>query len=57
MQDDYSFFINRVREIADLRHAESLMGWDQETYMPPNGIHMRARAQGSLSGLIHDRLT
>ena len=57
MQDDYSFFISRVREIADLKHAESLMGWDQETYMPPNGAQMRARAQGSLSGLIHERLT
>ncbi|MEE3234135.1 MAG: carboxypeptidase M32 [Candidatus Latescibacterota bacterium] len=57
MQDDYSFFLTRIRELADLKHAESLMGWDQETYMPPNGINMRARAQGSLSGLIHERLT
>ena len=46
------------REIADLKHAESLMGWiRRRRACHPNGAQMRARAQGSLSGLIHERLT
>ena len=33
------------------------MSWDQETYMPPRGAAMRARAMGTLAGLYHERLT
>lgn len=53
----YEALIERVDELADIGHAQELMGWDQETYMPPKGAAMRARAQGTLAGLHHERLT
>lgn len=57
MSDAYGKFMERVAELADIGHAQGLMGWDQETYMPPKGAAMRARAQGTLAGLHHERLT
>jgi carboxypeptidase Taq len=57
MSGKYDSFLRRIQELADLSHAASLMSWDQETYMPPRGTEMRARAQGTLAGLYHEKLT
>ncbi len=26
-----------LNEVIDLKYAQALLGWDQETYMPPGG--------------------
>ncbi len=57
MSQAYEIFLGRIQELADLGHAQSLLSWDQETYMPPKGTPLRARAQGTLAGLAHERLT
>ncbi len=57
MSDAYETFTAKMAELADIGHAEGLLSWDQETYMPPRGAAMRARAQGTLAGLHHERLT
>ncbi len=57
MSDKYAAFLPQIQELADIGHAQALMGWDQETYMPPKGTAMRARAQGTLAGLHHEKLT
>ncbi|MCE2447161.1 MAG: carboxypeptidase M32 [Candidatus Latescibacteria bacterium] len=57
MSRTYETFVERLHELADLSHAQGLMSWDQETYMPPRGAAMRARAMGTLAGLYHERLT
>lgn len=57
MNETYKAFVERLHELADLGHAQGLMHWDQETYMPPRGAAMRARALGTLAGLCHERLT
>ena len=57
MSDTYKPFMAKVAELADIGHAEGMLSWDQETYMPPKGAAMRARAQGTLAGLHHERLT
>ena len=57
MSEAYETFMDKVAELADIGHAEGLLSWDQETYMPPKGAAMRARAQGTLAGLHHERLT
>ena len=57
MSDTYEPFMAKVAELADIGHAEGMLSWDQETYMPPKGAAMRARAQGTLAGLHHERLT
>ena len=56
MSESYEKFVARVEQLADLGHAQALLSWDQETYMPPRGTKMRARAQGTLAGLEHEML-
>lgn len=43
--------INKYRVIWAIGHAQSLMGWDAETYMPREGVKERAIAQSELSVL------
>ncbi|MYF93227.1 MAG: carboxypeptidase M32 [Gemmatimonadetes bacterium] len=57
MSNTYDAFVERLHELSDINHAQGLMSWDQETYMPPRGAPMRARAMGTLAGLYHERLT
>src|SRR4051794_5898910 len=46
-----------VAEVVDLAQVAALVGWDQETMMPPKGAHFRATQQATLLGVIHERLT
>jgi carboxypeptidase Taq len=46
-----------VAEVVDLAQVAALVGWDQETMMPPKGAHFRATQQATLHGVIHERLT
>lgn len=39
--------------IADLESASSVLGWDQETYMPSGGTEYRAEQIATLSSLAH----
>jgi carboxypeptidase Taq len=48
---------DRVAEVIDLVQVASLLGWDQETMMPPRGALFRATQQAALQGVIHERLT
>src|SRR5689334_6896280 len=41
----------RLMEINDLDSAAALLGWDQQTYMPPGGAPARGR-QGATLGRI-----
>ena len=47
--------LERYRRIWAIEHAVSLMDWDLETYMPPEGIWERAVARGELS-VLHREL-
>jgi carboxypeptidase Taq len=53
----YERFVVLVKELADVSHAQDLLGWDQEVNMPAKGVNPRARALGTLAGIRHDRLT
>ena len=44
-------------EVRNLGAAQSILGWDQETYMPPKGQAGRGRVLATLAGLHHARLT
>ncbi len=46
----------RLGEIHDVNRAGALLGWDQQTYMPPAGAEARAYALGTLSKIAHDLL-
>lgn len=42
-------------EIADIEAAIAVLGWDQQTYMPPGGAATRAQQLSTLSRLSHER--
>ena len=44
-------------EVGDLAGAMSLLGWDQETYMPRKGAATRGRQLATLAGIAHTRFT
>jgi len=44
-------------EVSDLSRAGSVLGWDQETFMPPGGVENRADQLTTLERLGHSRFT
>lgn len=57
VEADLAELKRRLQAIEDLRGAESALGWDQATYMPPGGAEARGRQLALLSSLAHERLT
>ena len=53
----WEFFDRRQKELIDLASAMGLLGWDQQTYMPPKGGMLRGHQQSSLAAISHERLT
>ncbi len=49
----YESLQQRSREVAGFNSMASLLGWDQETYMPPKAGAYRAEQMGQLAGLTH----
>jgi carboxypeptidase Taq len=47
---------SRLLEIQRINSAASLLGWDQETYMPAGGGAARADQISTLQGLAHQKL-
>ncbi len=45
----------RLAEVYDIQKANSVLGWDQHTYMPPGGAGARAEQMATLSRLSHER--
>src|ERR1700677_2646624 len=49
----YESLQQRSREVAGYNSTASVLGWDQETYMPPKAGAYRAEQLGQLAGLAH----
>ena len=47
----------RFRKAALLRSTEGVLGWDQETGLPPRAVEWRAEQMSYLSGLVHQLST
>ncbi len=47
----------RIGVIHDLDRASALLGWDQQTKMPPGGAGVRAEQLATLGRLAHEALT
>ncbi len=51
--------LDRLREIQretqNIAYAAAVLGWDQETYMPPAAVEGRAEQLAVLEGLVHER--
>ncbi|AGA26457.1 carboxypeptidase M32 [Singulisphaera acidiphila] len=59
MQADaaYEDLIRRSREASLLASCSSLLGWDEQTYMPTGGVEHRSRQMALLAGLHHEKAT
>ena len=53
----YSELRRLARESAVLNSVESLLGWDQETYMPAGGAAARAEQSAALAAIVHEKRT
>jgi carboxypeptidase Taq len=45
---------SKLGEIHDLSKAGSLLGWDQQTIMPPRGAEVRANQLGTIGKIVHE---
>ena len=48
---------NRLLEVNDLESANSVLAWDQSTYMPPGGAAARGRQSATLGRLAQEKFT
>ena len=53
----YDELIRRSRELSTLASCSSLLGWDEQTCMPPGGADHRANQLSLLAGLVHEQAT
>ena len=56
-QEAYVELIRHARELSLLGSASSLLGWDEQTFMPEEGAGHRSAQMGLLAGLHHERAT
>ena len=53
----YDEYKDRMQKIADVRNAASVLGWDQETYLPEKGAGFRGQQLTTLSTIAHELST
>jgi carboxypeptidase Taq len=53
----YDRYQEITQKAADLNNAGAVLGWDQETYMPPKGFAARGRQLATLATQAHALLT
>ena len=56
-QERYRELIAALKRTALMGSCASLLGWDEQTYLPPGGAEHRANQLGLLAGLTHERAT
>lgn len=49
----YEAYKTRMQRIADVKNANALLQWDQETYLPAKGAHFRGQQISTLSEIAH----
>jgi carboxypeptidase Taq len=57
MEEKITQLKDKLAEIMDLNYTAALLGWDQQTYMPPGGAEARGNQLALLGKLIHERST
>ena len=55
--DAYKQLLEKYREILIIQQISDLMGWDQETYMPPGAVLQRGEQSAYLAKLAHKKIT
>ncbi len=54
---NYEAYKKHLSKVADLGFASSVLGWDQQTYMPKNGAQFRGQQLATLSSISHELFT
>ena len=54
---NYAQLCKLLAEVGTISSINSLLNWDQETYMPPGGAAHRAEQAAYISGLAHEKAT
>ena len=57
MQDKFKQLRTYLGEVMDLAATAELLGWDQQTYMPPGSNEGRSMQLATLSRLTHEKFT
>jgi carboxypeptidase Taq len=57
MEEKLTQFKSILNDLVDLGSAMALLGWDQQTNMPPGGAEDRGNTQSTLSRLSHEKFT
>ncbi len=55
--DLYAQYKKKMSLIADVRNANGVLQWDQETYLPPKGAIFRGQQISTLSEISHSMFT
>jgi len=56
-QSAYDELIRRSHELTTLGSCSAILGWDEQTYMPPGAATHRGSQMALLAGLHHERAT
>lgn len=56
-KEAYEELVTTLREIGTLGSVQSMLAWEERTYMPRGGAKLRSEQLGLLSGMIHERFT
>ncbi len=57
MSGSYETLRERLRVISNINKAAAVLGWDQQTYMPPGGVHARGEQMATLARISHEMFT
>src|SRR5262245_5785505 len=57
MQQRFDELVEDLKQTALLNSCTSVLGWDEQTYLPPGGAEHRANQLSLLAGLVHEQAT
>ena len=57
IQPTYEQLLAELKDVSLIGSCMSVLGWDEQTYLPPAGSGHRANQMALLAGLRHDRAT
>jgi carboxypeptidase Taq len=55
--ESYAELVRRSKELGVLNSCAAVLGWDQQTYMPPAGAALRGEQMAFLASLAHQKFT
>lgn len=53
----YQQYADTMRKIADINYAGAVLSWDNEVYLPKEGMQFRSRQLATLMGISHELFT